>query len=100
MKQFLDDVNQECLICRVKGDCRPRNEKCGVTRGIKYGLYPKNAHSFATMGVRKDIYMQRSCGHKDKPLFELGEMMAKFCEDVARYTEPAIEIPRFGDMDL
>lgn len=40
---FLHEYDAECLNCRVPGKCDQSDDRCGIKRGVKYGLYPKSA---------------------------------------------------------
>lgn len=44
MNNIAKDLDQECFICRVEGGCQPGHIKCGISKGIKLGIYPEDSH--------------------------------------------------------
>ena len=85
---YLNDANQECLRCRVEGGCNETDEKCGIRRGVEYGIYPKWMLHSPRGVVPKEIKNQNSCGKPEQPLYKLGDGMNDFCLKVQRYREP------------
>lgn len=83
----MKDHEQECFRCRVPNGCNTRDSRCGIRRGVKYGIYPKSVFRSPALNYVK---IEKE-GVKEKPLFPRGFGMHAFCEAVARYTEPFIE---------
>ena len=100
MKQRLDDMYHECLVCKVPNECKPGHDLCGISRGMKYEIYPPTSHSHAKVGVPFEIYNQKSCGGAVKPVYELGDGMEQLYKEVAAYKEPWMQKRGFGDIDL
>lgn len=85
------DILHECLKCRVESECSTRSKKCGIRRGIKYGLYPESAMKRAKNSLPREVASQITrgvAGVPDKPLWGPSDGMAKFSEAVAKYEEP------------
>lgn len=82
----LNDREQECLKCRVPHGCNPGDSRCGISRGMKYGIYPETSHSNPNSG-QKTLY-QQSCGCKEVPLWKVNEGMYRFQRQLAKYPEP------------
>lgn len=81
----LSDYDTECTICRLD-DCDMSNKRCGMVRGVKYGLYPAWILSNPTPGIDKRVVC-KDPGFKEIPLFSQSDNMKKFCDKVARYEE-------------
>ena len=96
-KGLQDDLRSECLKnCGVPGGCNQTDDRCGIRRGIKYGLYPQSALNGVESAVPRSVRMQIShgVGAKDKPLWRLGDGMIKFCTSVSAYSEPWLDRER------
>ena len=59
---------QECLHCKVPNHfgCKPTHHKCGISRGIKYGLYPGWAHRTAHNNIPREVLNQINNGYGNK----------------------------------
>lgn len=90
----LSEMHQECLRCRVPGDCKPGHDRCGVSRGMRYGIYPETAHKHATAGLPG--WFNFKVGADEVPLFSQRDMMTDFCSDVAKYEEPWMRLEKWG----
>ena len=77
MKQFLSDVNHECLVCRVPNECKPGHALCGVSRGMKLEIYPADSHSKPRHGLPQGMWSGK-CGFEEQPLFKMGDGMMEF----------------------
>lgn len=86
MKQFLSDVHHECLVCKVPDGCARSHPLCGVSRGIKYGIYQKDAHSNPSTGLPNGMSSGK-CGVPEQPLFMPGDGMTEFVAKLAKLDE-------------
>jgi len=86
MKQILPDVNHECLVCSVPKECRPGHNLCGVSKGMRLGIYPKHSHTHPSTGLPSGMGSGK-CGFPEKPLFMPGDGMTEFVEKLAKLDE-------------
>ena len=89
-KGLQDDLRAECDRCKVPKRCNQADDRCGIRRGIKYGLYPSSALNGVESAVPRSVRMQIShgIGNKEVPLWKANEGMSIFSERVASYWEP------------
>lgn len=60
---------------------------CGISKGVKYGIYGKHSHKNPTLGYNPDSLFS-DIGFKEIPLYRYGDGMERFCNAVAKYKEP------------
>ena len=86
-----DDIRNECLngMCKKLDKCTPGHKLCGISRGVKYGLYPMSAMKAPTTLVNGRLRTQINVGvgFKEIPLWKNGEGMGEFVKGVQSYKE-------------
>lgn len=91
---FLHEYDAECLNCRVPNKCDQSDDRCGIKRGVKYGIYPLSALKSPSPAVCSTTN-SGTVGFKSIPLFEHSDGMYTFAERVAGYKDKAYQNKRF-----
>lgn len=90
-KGLADDIRNECIngMCRKLDKCMPGHKLCGISRGIKYGLYPESIMKSPTTLINGRLRTQINggVGFKEVPLWKNGEGMGDFVKGVQNYRE-------------
>lgn len=82
---YSQDYHAECNRCRVPDDCDNKDPRCGIRRGVKFGLYSKEALKPQSTGLKYG--WDDPTGFSEAPIFNQRDSMVKFCEAVMRYQD-------------
>ena len=84
---YSQDYHAECNRCRVPVDCDNKDPRCGIRRGVKYGLYPKSALRADCSGLKYG-WDDPTGFAREIPAFEMRDSMVKFSQKVISFYEP------------